>query len=142
MNTTQERKRTYIIVALAAIISIAIGALLGAVGVLMVGGRAENTVAQHATAIQASTQGPDIEASQSAPVEESKLRLSAWDEIEAISLCKSPSEQDVIVLIDPSNALAETWLLVCDDGRQEAYKVEYVPTISGASFTVTKMAQP
>ncbi|MDX9991567.1 MAG: hypothetical protein RBS68_05900 [Anaerolineales bacterium] len=87
--------------------------------------------------------GVHLEASRPAPViRDASLRTSAWQQIEAVTLCKSLSEDDVIVLVDPANALAETWVLACPTGKQEAYKVEYVPTISGTSFTVTRMAQP
>lgn len=86
---------------------------------------------------------PDIEASQAAPViRDAPMRTGAWEQIEAATLCKSPSPEDLYILVDPLDALAEIWLLTCPNGQDEAYRVVYTPTVSGATTIVTRMARP
>ena len=89
---------------------------------------------------------PDTQASQVAPLiphrDESAVRAGAWEQIEAATLCQSPSPDNVYILIDPLDALAEIWILACPDGDDESYRVVYTPTVSGTTTIVTKMARP
>ena len=69
-------------------------------------------------------------------------RTGAWEQIAVATLCKSPSPDNLYILVDPFDTLAEIWLLTCLDGEDEAYRVSYLPTVSGMTTTVTKMARP
>jgi hypothetical protein len=87
-----------------------------------------------------------IEASQPAPMrahrDDTTVRAGAWEQIEAATLCKSPSPDNVHILVDPLDALAEIWILACPDREDESYRVVYTPTVSGTTTIVTKMARP
>jgi hypothetical protein len=90
-----------------------------------------------------------IEASQPAPMrthwDGTVVRAGAWEQIEAATLCKSPSQDSLYILyilVDPLDALAEIWLLTCPEGEDEAYRVVYTPTVSGTTTIVTRMARP
>jgi transcriptional regulator with XRE-family HTH domain len=87
-----------------------------------------------------------LEASQPAPMrahrDDTTIRTGAWEQIEAATLCKSPSPESVVILIDPFDALAEIWVMTCPNGDMESYRVVYTPTVSGTTAIVTKMARP
>lgn len=87
-----------------------------------------------------------LEASQPAPMrahrDDTSVRTGAWEQIEAATLCKSPSPESVVILVDPFDALAEIWMLTCPNGDMESYRVVYTPTVSGTTAIVTKMARP
>jgi transcriptional regulator with XRE-family HTH domain len=89
---------------------------------------------------------PDTQASQTAPMrphrDDTTVRAGAWEQIEAATLCKSPSSDNVYILVDPLDALAEIWILTCPGGQDESYRVVYTPTVSGTTTIVTKMARP
>lgn len=89
---------------------------------------------------------PDTQASQTAPLrplrDDTTVRAGAWKQVEAVALCQSPSPDNLYILVDPLDALAEIWILACPDGEDEAYRVVYTPTVSGATAIVTKMARP
>jgi hypothetical protein len=89
---------------------------------------------------------PDTQASQTAPLrphrDDAPVRLGAWEQVEAATLCQSPSPDNLYVLVDPLDALAEIWILACPGGEDESYRVVYTPTVSGTTTIVTKMARP
>ena len=89
---------------------------------------------------------PDTQASQTAPLrplrDDTTVRAGAWEQVEAVALCQSPSPDNLYILVDPLDALAEIWILTCPGGQDEAYRVVYTPTVSGTTTIVTKMARP
>jgi transcriptional regulator with XRE-family HTH domain len=98
------------------------------------------------TAVISLNELPETQASQAAPLrphrDDTTVRAGAWEQIEAATLCKSPSPDNVYILIDPLDALAEIWIMACPDGEDESYRVVYTPTVSGTTTIVTKIARP